>query len=752
MVEDQRSKRSLFGAGARRRSQVQIEEAEAASAQVDLQPEAAPPSPEPAQTGPPPLPSRWSVVRSSVEAQQHEASPERGPPPPIPSRPELAARSPDDDLENEGELERTQSPPGWPSLHELVPPRENDNFVSPRTESCPSAWGSASVPTAHDGWHLQASPRGGSLVLPNTPAAVTTSAAVPRNASSLARSLSGLSTASPAGTPRVDSPHSPQSPKQLAAAEAASEAKVALDRAQAATETAARTMELARQTARLRRERQIAEDEARRSLDAARQTLPLRYSDGYLPPENHSNNLKSAGPPALVPDGVADNEVSMALAAGEAISSLLSYLQSSKELKSTVQEHAVRRPMSPQQSRPQVDMGTFPSPSGLTFTGRRGVESTRAGAVEPEPEAEPEPEPGYSPETSTQIVLADGDSSSGSEGIDPDLWARSVSTALAFRCFTEGVRASLLERRDVSDHLQLESEAVPPVILADAVTSNDEENIAPTENRQHQRVVPPAAERLKAVQSKAFAEGKSAGAAATVRQQTGGLSQEERLDRQQQNRTATAGQRTIEVDECKTTGKSGSKLVTKREERRTHTQQQRVLERQQGRADLVGGDEHGQEQQEHEQEHLHWSRRGPGTSVTKSRSPIRRQRAAHQVVSPHKGKGDLGIRAVNSTGNADTSTTAPAKRLKNEGGQQHSRTSRAQEATHQANAQLRADRQRRARSTNAQQMRRANSPRASILARDRSALTPQEIAKAEYRSYRRTNQSSAIDTGSWHVS
>eukprot|EP01043_Picozoa_sp_COSAG02_P067992 COSAG02_NODE_11128_length_1787_cov_0.663507_1_plen_285_part_10 len=279
MVEDRRSKRSLFGAGARRRSQVQLEEAKAAAAQLDLQPEAAPPSPEPAQTGPPPLPSRWSVVRSSVEAQQQEASPERGPPPPIPPRPDSAATSPD----VEGELERTQSPPGWPSLHELVPPRENDNFVSPRTDSFQSAWGSPSASITHGGWHLQASPRGGSLVLPNTPAAVTTSAG-PRNASSLARSLSGLSTASPAGTPCLDSPHSPQSPKQLAAADAALEAKVAMDRAQATTDTAARTMELARQTARLRRERQIAEDEARRSLDAAGQTLPLPNSEGYLSP------------------------------------------------------------------------------------------------------------------------------------------------------------------------------------------------------------------------------------------------------------------------------------------------------------------------------------------------------------------------------------------------------------------------------------------------------------------------------------
>ena len=742
MVEDRRTKRSLFAAGARRRSQAHLEVA-VASASAE---------PEARQAGtPPPLPPRsvahlWAVPGSDADSRGREASPEIGPPPPIPPRSDSAMSSP-----SGVGLERTRSPPGWPSLHELAPPVENDTFVSPRTDSFQSARGSPAVPTGHGGWHLQASPRGGSLVLPGTPAAVSASVG-PRNASSLARSLSALSAASPAGTPRLDPPHSPQSPKQLAAAAAALEAKLALERAQAATSTAAQTMELARQTARVRHERQLGEGEPRRPVDATRQARPSQLLKDHVPPGKDSGSENSSGGRAVlsqsvVPDGAADDDVSMAMAAGEAISSLLAYLQTSTE---------------PKSMKSQMMESSFPSPSGLTFTGRKGPERARTPGAEPKlelahPEPEPEPEPiapcppPRSPSPSTQTVEEDSDLDSedavARSSIDPDLWARSVSTALAFRGFTQGVRASLQEKRKIPDRSEPKSERVPPAKVADTETGDDKANTVAVENRQHQQVA--GAEQLKAIQNTAYVKGKLVGDAAVVETDSGGRPHETRLVQgQQRRRTIVVGPPTAEELENKTTDRSGGKLVKKREDRRTHTQQ-RAAEQQQGCADGVSRSEHEKvrayEQQKQGQENFHWSRRNPETAAARSSSPSVRRRAASAR--------NVGVRAVSNTRSDSMSTTkagAHAKRMKKPDEEQVQR-SRAQEAAQKANAQLRADRQRRSRSASAQRTQRANSP-ASISARDRSLLTPQEIAKAEYRSYRRAKPNGVTDSGSWHVS
>ena len=737
MAEDRRTTRSLFAAGARRRSQAPLEVA-AASASAE---------PEAKEAGPPPLPARsvplWAMARSNAGSQGREASPEIGPPPPIPPRSDSAMSSPSGDG-----LERTRSPPGWPSLHELVPPVENDNFVSPRTESFQSARGSpVAVPAGLGGWYLQASPRGGSLVLPGTPAAVSASVG-PRNASLLARSLSALSTASPAGTPRLEPPHSPHSPKQLAAAAAALEAKLALERAEAATSTAAHTMELARQTARVRHERQRGEEESRRSLGATSQARPLQLLENFTPPGKDSGNENSSSArgvmsQSFVPDGAADNDVSMAVAAGEAISSLLAYLQSSTK---------------PKSMNSQTMQSSFPSPSGLTFTGRQGPERDRTPGVEPKlehPELEPQPEPiaacppPRSPSPSTQTVEEDSELDSenaAGRSIDPDLWARSVKTALAFRGFTQGVRASLQEKREISEH----SEPVPPTSIADTETSDDKANIAAVENRQHQQLA--GAERVKAIPNSTFIKNKLVGDAAVVETDPGRRPQATGLVQRQHKQETVVGPSTAEELKTKTADRSGGKLIKKREDRRTHTQQPRAAEQQQECADGVSGSEHEQlhvYEQDRGQEHSHWSRRTPETAAARSRSPRIRRRAPQHAASPH----NVGVRAVSNTRNDNTSTTMAgthAKRLKMPDEEQVQR-SRAQEAAQKANAQLRADRERRSRSASAQRTQRAKSP-ASISARDRSLLTPQEIAKAEFRSYRRAKPNSVTDSGSWHVS
>jgi hypothetical protein len=812
MVEStQRRQRSLFGAAARRRSQVQQEEATAAAAAVAAEQEHAAAGADASQlagsssavsgpppgAGPPPLPSpgAGSRLRAGVDElrkREGKGGLEMPPPPPVPPRPDSVAASPE-----EAGLDRTASPPGWPSLHELVPPADNDEFVSPRTDSFQSAQSSPAVGAVAGGWQLQASPRGGSLVLPGTPAA----SAGPRVASSLARSLSALSAASPAGTPQFESPQSPYSPKQLAAAKAVADAKAAMDRAHAATSTAAQTMEVARETARLRRERQRAEAEARRSLDAARHGLSPRS------PEEDARLAESPGRssrPALVarsvvPDDAADDDVSMAMAAGDAISSLLSYLQSSKE------EPRAPAPQLQPQLQPQ-QMAAFPSPSGLTF-GRRLDDSD----TQPPPLAATASEPAPVASVASSLPLAAVESGSGTGfdvvdeyededsngGIDPELWARSVATALAFRGFTQGVRASRLEAQRLREP---QPEPEPEVLVADPLSSEDDEenseNIAPTGSQQRQRQrqqnqnqeLPSSAGRLKALQSSAFERGQLSasvddGRTAAVTEETGsrdGLtergarsnSEHGVLKTQQQKRT------TVVAPPSGGPKSSSGKLMKKREDRRTHTQQQQ--QRDQG-SDVTEQAEHTEQG---EDEHVHWSRRAPGPSAAvadgttaaaaaavdhsqSSQSSQRRQRAAKRVASPHKA--GFAVRAVSSN-RGDRSTPAAdaaaalAEEKKHE--EESSAATLAQAAAQQANAQLRADRQRRARSaTRKRPSSPAPSRRRSSAALEAAGsapstasaaarpMTAQEIAKAEYRSYRRVaNQSRGVtDSGNWHA-
>ena len=722
MENPQRSKRSLFG-GQRRRSQIALEQAAAAAvAAVAAYESGAGDEDGAPNRGPPPVPAA---------ATRRDA---RDAPPPIPERPNSAQSSPE-------VLNRTASPPGWPSLHtDLIPPLENDDFVSPQTNSYQSAQ-SSPVVDDNGGWQLQASPHGGSLMLPGTPAALAATQQ-PRGASSLARSLSALSAGpSPAATRSV----SPQSPKQLAAAAAMADARAAVDAAEAVTGNAARTMEIARQTARLRRERQLqseAEDEARRSLDAARRTIPTHSPRG--PPQPAPVDLP---PPvafhSVVPDDAPEEDVSMALAAGDAISSLLTYIQSAKEAVAQPRLQPLPLPLpqasSPLQQQQRPIESAFPSPSGLTFAPR---------SPEPPPPRSPEPAP-------EPPVIELSDSEDDDDGsIDPELWARSVSTALAFRCFRQGIRASQKES-------QPEPEPEPEPWYEPMVVEKDEENIAPAPvggSSGQRQLSASAAGQLRVLQGNAFQKGNSKSALLQERKGEGVL-------KTQVNRTTVVA--SPGVTQLAGQDVAGGRLVSKRADRTTHVAAKqpgegRVAE-QPERAENYAGVSVSEEDREYEEyleqmegggtrdalqdeneyegPQLHWSRRAGGGAALTAAAP-RTRRKAMAMASPHKAA--FAVRVVSGS-------PADAKKDVLADVEQKELTT-AQVAKAEANAKLRSDRERRARSASVQK-RRAASPAPQREVGPAREMTPQEIAKAEFRSYRRAMQAQGgvTDSGSWQA-